>query len=228
MIESDVQKLAVGDIIDLFELDSTDLGGEVFRWSNDVNEKGNDIVWQGNTYSRFPVQAEGFQKSGTGKSPRPTITVANVTGLIGALTKQLNDLVGATVTRRRTLVKYLDAVNFEGDVNPQADPNVGFSDEIWTIDRKSAENGIFITFELAAAFDLAGVMLPGRQVTRICTSKYRSAECGYAGGPVADVNDDPTSDLSKDVCGKRIGSCVLRFGENKALPYGGFPGVGRI
>lgn len=229
MIESDVQSLQSGSIIDLFELDATGIGGTIIRWCNDVNELGNDVIWNGSSYSRLPVEAKGFEKQGSGKQPRPSIMVANVTGLVGALARDLDDLLGAKVTRRRTFVKYLDAVNFTGGVNPQADPNVSFPDEVWYIDRKSAENGIFIEFELASALDLQGVMLPRRQVVaNICPWVYRSAECSYAGGAVADKNDNPTSDLVVDDCGKRVNSCGLRFGSNAPLPYDGFVGAGKL
>ena len=30
-----------------------------------------------------------------------------------------------------------------------------------------------------------------------------------------------------DVCGKRLSSCEVRFGDNVDLPFGGFPGVGQ-
>lgn len=229
MIESDVQKLAPGAIVDLFELDATALGGSVIRWHNGVNQLGNDVVWQGNTYTRLPVEAQGFARTGQGTMPRPTMRVANVTGLIGALARELRDLAGAKVTRRRTFVKYLDAVNFPGGVNPQADPNVGFPNEVWFVDRKAAENGIFLEFELSAAFDVQGVKLPRRQcIQNVCTWLYRSAECGYAGGPVADKTDAPTSNPALDQCGKRLASCKLRFGQFEPLPIGSFPGVGLV
>jgi lambda family phage minor tail protein L len=229
VIESDVQKLNPGALVDLFELDPTAIGGTVVRWHAGVNGLGNDIVWQGHAYSRFPVEASGFLRTGKGTMPRPTIKVANVSGLIGALVRDLEDLLGSKVTRRRTFVKYLDAVNFPGGVNASADPNVGFPDEVWFVDRKATENGVFIEFELAAAFDVAGVMLPRRQaIQNVCTWRYRSAECGYAGGAVADQNDVATSDLSSDQCGKRLGSCKMRFGAFAELPAGLFPGVGLI
>jgi len=229
VIESDVQKLAPGAIVDLFELDATPLGGDVLRWHNGVNALGNDVVWQGNTYTRYPVEATGFMRTGKGTMPRPTIKLANVDGLVGALARELNDLAGAKLTRRRTFVKYLDAVNFSGGVNPQADPLVGFPDEIWFVDRKASENGIFIEFELAAAFDVQGVKLPRRQcIQNVCTWAYRSAECGYTGGPVADKNDAATSNPAQDQCGKRLASCKLRFGQTEPLSFGGFPGVGLI
>ena len=79
-----------------------------------------------------------------------------------------NDLTGATVTRIRTLVKYLDADNFVDNSNPYGtpDPNAEFPREIYKIDRKATENREIIQFELAAVFDLAGVRAPQRQCTR--------------------------------------------------------------
>lgn len=229
MIKSDIQKLAPGAIVDLFEIDATALGGSVIRLHNGVNELGNDVVWQGNVYTRFPVEAGGFARSGQGAMPRPTMKIANINGLAGALVRELRDLCGAKVTRRRTFVKYLDAVNFPGNVNPQADPNVGFPNEVWLVDRKTAENGIYVEFELSAAFDVQGVKLPRRQcIQNVCTWMYRSAECGYTGGPVSDKNDNPTANPALDQCGKRLASCRQRFGQFEPLSFGGMPGVGLI
>jgi lambda family phage minor tail protein L len=229
MIESDVQKLNPGSIVTLYELDATELGGGLLRWHNGVNELGNDVVWRGFTYSRFPVEATGFERSGKGAMPRPTLKVANISGLIGALARELNDLVGTKLTRRRTFLKYLDAANFPGGVNVQADPNVGFSDEIWTIDRKSTENGIYVEFDLSSAFDVQGTKLPKRIcIQNTCVSRYRGAECGYSGPPVATKFDDVTTVAALDVCGKRLTSCRLRFGVGSELPYGGFSGVGLL
>lgn len=226
-IQSDVQTLTPGSLIELFELDATAIGGTILRWHSGVNELGNNVVWQGNTYTRFPIEADGFEWNGKGSLPRPKLRAANTTGLIGALARDYNDLVNAKVTRRRTLLKYLDAVNFTGGVNPTADPNSHFADEVYYVDRKSTENRLVIEFELSAAWDVEGVELPRRQVVQnVCIWKYRSAECTYAGGAVADINDVPTSILANDVCGKRLNSCRLRFGSVTVLPFGGFPGAG--
>lgn len=228
-ISSDIQKLNPGSLVDLFELDTSTLGGETFRWHNGVNGLGADVVWQGNTYNRLPVEASGFERSSKGTMARPSLRVANVSGLVGALVRELDDLVGAKVIRRRTFVKYLDAVNFPNGFNSAADPNVSFPDEVWNIDRKASENGVFVEFELASAFDVQGIRLPRRQcIQNVCIWKYRSAECGYAGGAVANSGDILTTDLSLDQCGKRLVSCKLRFGLYAELPYGGFPGTGLI
>ena len=228
-VKAAIQTATPGALVELYDLDVTAIGGaQVYRFAADVNALGADIVWGGQTYTRFPLEASGFERGGQGKLPRPSLRVANVTGLIGALALELGDLVGAKVTRTRTFVQYLDVVNFAAG-NPTADPNQWLDREIWFIDRKAAENKIFVEWELAAAFDVAGVLLPRRQVIQnICTWRYRGAECGYAGGAVATANDAATSDPALDVCGKRLASCRLRFGAHAELPYGGFPAAGLL
>lgn len=226
MISSDIQQLNLGEIIELYQIE---VGGETYYLHNGVNELGNSVVFDSKLYTRFPIIASDFEKSGQGAVPRPRLQIANITGLVGALAREFDDLIGAKVTRIRTFAKYLDAVNFPGGVNPEADPNQIIDSEIWFIDRKASENAVFIEFELTAAFDLQGVRLPRRQVIQnVCPWKYRGAECGYSGGPVADKFDEATSDPTKDSCGKRLQSCKLRFGALSQLPFGGFPAAGLI
>ena len=223
-------------IIELFELRlDNNLHGssDILRWHAGINEQvtGN-IVWNGETYQRVPVKAEGFEYKNTGTLPRPTLTVDNTTSLITALlllvnaTTVGNDLAGAEVRRIRTLKKFLDAANFSGG-NSDADPYAAFPEERWFIDRKAAENRNIVSFELASKFDVAGQKLPKRQcVANICQWEYRSSECGYTGSNFFDVNDNAAASLAQDRCGKRLSSCKLRFGENDPLPFGSFPSVG--
>ena len=176
-IITDLQKINPSAIIELFSLtlDSTLHGAStVYRFHNGSNLISNgDIVWASNTYVKMPIQAEGFafQK---GQLPRPTLTISNALGTITAIllnvnsTTTGNDLTGATVTRIRTLARYLDSINFPGNTNPLGtpDPTAEFPQEIYKIDRKSAENRNIVEFELAAVFDLAGIRAPKRQCTR--------------------------------------------------------------
>ena len=176
-IITDLQKINPSAIIELFSLalDSTLHGAStIYRFHNGSNLVSNgDIVWAGNSYVKMPIQADGFafQK---GQLPRPKLTVSNAIGTITAIlltvnqTTTGNDLTGATVTRIRTLARYLDAVNFPGSSNPfgTPDPTAEFPQEIYKIDRKSAENRDVDEFELAAVFDLAGIRAPKRQCTR--------------------------------------------------------------
>lgn len=144
---------------------------------------GEDVVWAGNSYTRFPVEAEGFEYTGNGQLPRPKLRVSNILGTISALLLSLPDgLEGAKVTRIRTLARYIDAVNFPGGTNPYGTPDstAEFPREIYYIDRKTVETRDLVEFELVAAFDLAGVRAPKRQcISNICQWKYLSTECGY-------------------------------------------------
>ena len=172
---SNLQSINPSAIIELFTLQlSTSLHGAntIYRFHAGSNLNANgQIVWNGNAYLRFPIQATGFafQK---GQLPRPKITISNATGLVSAIlltvneTTTGNDLTGATVTRIRTLAKFLDATNFADGTNATADPNAEFPQEIYVIDRKSTETREVVEFELAAPTDLAGVRIPGRQCTR--------------------------------------------------------------
>jgi len=227
-IAEEIQKLSADTIVELYEIDATALGDQIYRLHSGTNELNGDLVWQGNTYSAFPVEAEGFELSTDGKMPRPKLRVANVTGLFTGLLKSFDDFIGVKVARKRTFVKYLDAVNFIGGVNPTADVNVYFPDDVYYIDRKSAENRVLIEFELASVLDLNGVKLPRRQIIQnTCQWIYKSGECGYTGTNYFDIYDQATIQ-ENDVCGKRLSSCKLRFGDNAVLPYGAFVGVGRI
>ena len=172
---SDLQSINPSAIIELFTLQlSTSLHGAntIYRFHAGSNLNANGkILWAGNEYLRFPVQASGFafQK---GQLPRPKITISNATGLISSIlltvnqTTAGNDLTGATVTRIRTLAKFLDKENFINNINPTEDPTAEFPKEIYAIDRKSTETREIVEFELAAPTDLAGVRIPKRQCTR--------------------------------------------------------------
>ena len=228
-ITSEIQKLAPSAVIELFALDLALFGQGPVRFHAGTNALLQRVVWQGQSFDAFPIQAEGFEMNGGGQVPRPRLRVANVTGSITALVLTYQDLVGAKITRKRTLAKYLDAVNFPGGVNPSADPTAEFADDIYMIDRKSRETRDVVEFELAASFDLEGVSLPRRQIVQnVCPWRYRQSECGYTGTAFVDANDQPVATSSLDVCGKRLSSCQARFGEHAELAFGGFPAAGLL
>ena len=172
---SSLQDINPSAIIELFTLQlSTALHGAntIYRFHAGSNLNANGkIVWAGNEYLRFPVQASGFSFQ-KGQLPRPKLIISNATGLISSIllsvneTTTGNDLTGATVTRIRTLAKFIDAVNFADGTNATEDSTAEFPQEIYSIDRKATESREVVEFELAAPTDLAGVRIPGRQATR--------------------------------------------------------------
>lgn len=187
---SDAQGIAPSAIIELFQLqlNAAQHGvNETYHFHAGANLNGaNDVVWNGTSYLRFPLQAEGFEYSGKGTLPRPTIRCSNILGTITAILAGLpSGLEGAKVTRIRTMARYIDAVNFPGGVSPYTpDPAAEFAREVYYIDRKVSETRDVVEFELAAAFDLAGVRAPKRQcIANICQWVYKSTECSYT--PVA-------------------------------------------
>ena len=182
---SDIQKVNPSSIIELFKLELKEgLNYETgnpnnvtttyrFHAGSNLNAYG-DIVWNSETYQRFPVEASGFAFQ-RGQLPRPTITISNMgtpsmsLALLAANSFTAgNDLTGAKVTRIRTMARFVDAANFSGATNPfgTPDPDAEFPREVYYIDRKSAENRTVVQFELAAIFDMAGIRAPKRQCTR--------------------------------------------------------------
>jgi len=120
-IITDLQSLNPSAVIELFELttDATLHGStQTYRFhaGSNLNLNG-EVVFAGNSYLRFPVEASGFAYQ-RGQIPRPTISISNAFGTITAILLNVNtvttgnDLTGATVKRIRTTAKYIDAVNF--------------------------------------------------------------------------------------------------------------------
>ena len=174
---SEVQKINPSAIIELFvlQLDTALHGANTiyrFHAGSNLNANG-EIIWAGNSYLRFPIEATGFAYK-RGQIPRPRLIVSNAFGTISAIllsvnqTTTGNDLTGATVTRIRTMARFIDAANFSGGSNPLGtpDPTAEFKRQVYTVDRKAAENRDVVEFELAGAIDMAGVRAPKRQCTR--------------------------------------------------------------
>lgn len=230
-ITSEIQKLDPSGVVELFVLDATAFGGEedIYYFHAGTNGLKANITWQAQEYTAYPIEATGFDYITGEQIPRPRLRVSNVSGIITALVLLYDDLIGAKLTRKRTMVKYLDAVNFPGGTNPDADDTAEFPDDVYYIDQKVNENMSIVEFELAASFDVQGVKLPKRQIVQnVCPWVYRSSECGYTGTDYYDKDDNVVATAGQDVCGKRLSSCKIRFGENNELPFGGFPAAGLI
>jgi lambda family phage minor tail protein L len=227
MITADIQGLEPGARVELFELDATNIAYGVSLQFHGYQQAGT-ITWQGRAYTPWPIKADGFAKTAEGQQPIPKLSVGNVDGSISALCIQLDDLVGAKVTRHVTLGKYLDAVNFTGG-NASADASQEFPPDIWFIEQKSGETNEMVEFELLSALDFQGQMLPARQIiSNLCSFTYKGANCGYVPGAMFDANDHSVASAALDVCSKRLTGCKARFGATNVLNFGGFPAAGLI
>ena len=228
-MRQELPKLEQGALIELWEIDLRHIHsasnpaqkGELLRFHNGVNQGHQNVFWQGNEYQAYPISADGFELSGQGPSNRPTLTISNMYGIVTALAEDFGQGLGAKVTRRLVYAQFLDAKNFDGG-NAKADPTQE-SISYYIIEQLKSLTDV-ATFELALPAETDNARIPILMITSdTCIWRYRSAECGYTGGPVADEFDNPTHDKKKDKCSHCIRGCKLRFGENAILPFGGFP-----
>jgi phage-related protein len=114
IIKGVYQSLNPGAIVELFELDTSSIEPatpNVYRFHSGVSLANTEVVWQGRTYFRYPIESSGYEWTGKGQLPRPTLKVANISGLVSAMNRTKQDLVGAKITRRQTFYKYMDEVN---------------------------------------------------------------------------------------------------------------------
>jgi lambda family phage minor tail protein L len=187
-IQQEVRNSWHDSIVELFELDLspiTEQSIDKFYFTKDIFPDGTKPQWKGQIYEPFPIEITGFETTTNGPIPTPELTVANVLGTLSSAANALGDLVGARVTRRRTLGKYLD-----NGVNPNSTEE--FPEDIYFIERKISESSLSITWQLASKIDLEGLQIPRRIITQnYCIWEYRSAECGYTGPPIADDRDRP-------------------------------------
>ena len=195
-IITDLQKINPSAIIELFTLTTEAAlhgSAQTYRFHNGSNlNNNNDIIWAGNTYIKMPIQAEGFafQK---GQLPRPTLTVSNALGTITGILLNVNkvttgnDLTGATVTRIRTLARYLDAANFPPTttstvttttiVDPSDVENVTYT---VTVVQDSGGNNVFA---------INGVQKPVITMKRGSTYIFNQADSSNVGHPLRIKSD---------------------------------------
>lgn len=149
-------------------------------------------------YVAIPIQLEGISVSSSGAQPRPTLTTVNFPSLSRTFSNNNDgtsdeeilldvlrenglysnqDLLGAKVVYRRTLLKYTYKVG-EAPSAP-----IEFPSSKFIIDRVASEDNMLVSFELASPIDIEGVTLPNRVVIgRYCPWKYQGHDINYEGG----------------------------------------------
>lgn len=225
-----LQQLSLDDHVELFDLDTTSLGGPLYHFVSSSLPKldGGDVVWQGNTYVPVPFEASGFEASGKGTLPTPHLKFANINLAFSSVAIAYGDLLGCKVTRHRTFLAFLDG-------QPDADPEAELVD-FFRVERKVAQNKVFVEWELAAWIDQQGAQIPARQVLQdACTQIYRfwngaafdytKATCPYTGTSYFDVNGNSVGTQAQDVPGRSLDNCCKKRFPGQPLPTWAFPGV---
>lgn len=227
-IVAEIQSLSPSAIINLYEIDLTPFGDTIYRFHNGTNDLQGNIVWQGNDYVAYPIDITGYSITTKGAVARPNMRISNILNIVSTIITQLDDILGAKVTRISTFAKFLDAVNFPSGTNSNAQ-FATFTNQVYYIERKVLENLEYIEFELSAPWDIHNERIPNRQIIQnTCIWVYRGAECGYAGPDVADIRNNYVSSPlydGFDACAKDLTGCKFRFTD--ILPFGGFPGANK-
>lgn len=188
------QSLEFGNLVELFIVDTSAIGGSVMYFHNGTEQGANEYHFQGVTYTARPCTMSGFEYSAGSDSPiaRPHIKISNIGSEISALCRDLGDLVGAKITRKRTYHVFLDD-------QPGHDSTQEFAPDVYYVDRKVEEREETVEFELISPFDFENIFLPRRQLlASVCTWIYRGPDCAYIGKPVTDeFGNDLTTATNK-------------------------------
>lgn len=121
-ISSDVQKLEPGKRVRLIEVDGSAFGAGILRFHNEtiphteaeIIAAGGDesklepksVWWQGEEYGAWPYELTGISVSSDGQSSRPSLSVANINGTIGALCRRFQGMAKAKVIIHDTFAHY--------------------------------------------------------------------------------------------------------------------------
>ncbi len=228
-IRRHIQATRLGARVTLYHIDLSTFGLADFYLTGDVNG-GVKVSFGNQPYDPWPIKADGFEVT-TGKLPTPTLTLANVNGILDPMVEQNGDLIGARLTRIRTYDRYLD-----GGLEPNGDAQL--TPDVYEFVSLEGHDHESVSWRLGALIDQEGITLPGRQCVRdYCDHvvrtydngafNYSEVTCPYVGAP-KDENGLPCS-AEDEVFSKRLNTCCqARFGATAALPFRGFPGVARL
>ena len=166
-INAEVQKLETDNVVTLFRLDTSPIGGTtVFNFTKKMRD-GASISFGGVPYYGIDVDASGFLWDGRGNFPTPKLQVSNVANLLTAAIADRGDLVGATLTRIRTFEQFLDD-------GATPDSAAIFPLDIYTVQQKTKHNKVFIEWSLSSILDQTGRQIPARTMLRdVCSFSYR-------------------------------------------------------
>jgi len=229
-IASDTQKLEVGDIIALYEIELEDVGSnQILYFTESINNDYTPIAFNSRTYYPIHLESSGWEVTGQETLPRPKLIVSNVLLSFVSHINTFDDMIGAKLIRRRTFKKYLDG-------QPTANPDAEFPKDIFRIRQKTQQTKAAVEFELSPYIDFEGIKIPKRQILRdFCTWIYRQYNSGTGGFDDFDPNEINhiitcpyigdyyynkfgvrVTNPRDDKCGKRLTDCEMRFAGDNA------------
>lgn len=217
-INQDIRKSELDSFVELFSIDLSLIGGNIFHFVKGIRQDGLPVLFGGVNYFPIDFETDGWEMSTNGPQPRPSVRIARPNSPLFNMIRDANDLVGCNVVRMKTFRKYLD-----DGYSP--DPHAHFPVEYYRIISKTAANRLYIEFELGNQLDRDNDKAPVRRILRdYCSYRYRSFDvnsqkfkykdvtCPYAGETYFSSYGKNVSNPQEDSCGKQLADCKLRFG----------------
>jgi lambda family phage minor tail protein L len=218
------QESSFGVIATLYEIDTTIYGGPVIRLCPSTLENGGPVVFNGSTYTPFPIEASGFEVNNS-QPPRPQLLVSGLQPLLMGGINQYRGLQNCKVTRIRVRRSELD------DENPAITTDF-INVDVFHINKIKTQTATAIDFELITKMELSSNQkFPRRTMSPYCNYTYRRFvdgafvysdinPCPYVGSACF-TKGNQVGTQATDQCSKTIDGCGLRFESN--LPFQGFP-----
>jgi lambda family phage minor tail protein L len=151
-IQTDVLQPVLPALIKLFDIDATAITGSVYRFT-DMTNSGSSVVWNGNTYSPYPIKIDGISSTSTGAPARPRLYVTAIDGFFSALMALHEDMTGAQLIYRETFSTYLGT-------------SISMPPLYLTLSQPIVNDMTGIVFELKSSLDVEKKWLPARQMLR--------------------------------------------------------------
>ena len=139
----ELEGFAVDDVVELFTVDGSLIGGDVYRFASTPVQDAGGVQIQpsfgGHEYMVIPFESEGWEWAAGGTLPQPTVRFlmaredgdqVSVASYLLSMVEAHDDLLGAKVFRLKTLRKFLD----DGS-EPNAQAHMGI--EVYTVSRLS-------------------------------------------------------------------------------------------
>lgn len=197
-IKRSLLQIAPSAVVNLYRLyyDTLQEPENYFPFNNGTNGFNGSIVFGGIRYSPIAAEIDSTESNIQQRISRPKIKISNVGGQISQLLRRKNEFRNAKVVIIKTLVKFLDAENFDSGFNPYgiSDPNAIISREEFIVSQKTGENKELVELELTYPFDLEGFNIAGKTIiANYCPFQYRGKGCNYCGPPIAKFDDSSFS-----------------------------------
>ena len=173
---------------------------EDYDGATDLNlaEYDTDIVYDGITYTKFPIKHDNIGENSQGQIDVVNVSVSNVNRTIQSYLESYD-------LRGKKVIITLVWANQLADV----DANIKFT---YYIDNYSANQGT-VDFSLSSKYDIIDLTLPKSSYNRnYCRWNFKSTECAYAGA-------ETTCDKRKATC-KTTMLNIARFGGFPSVPTG--------